>query len=208
MKTHYEVLGVSPFSEIEIIAAAYRALMRKYDANDTGEKKDVTRIQEIREAYAVLGDHSRRAEYDAFLARGHSTQLAVQAENGDQFPINGQVEHEDNRHMDHMASAYEFEKSFSEFFKNKHFFFGIAVIYVMFWLVLSGPNLFCENCDHSYSFNQFISEIHYPFVALPIIAIPSAIISIILNRKAKINPYYIFYAVNIITSFALIRVIW
>ena len=181
MKTHYEVLGVSPFSEIEIIAAAYRALMRKYDADDTEGKKDVNRIQEIREAYAVLGDHSRRAEYDAFLARGHSTQLAVQGENGEQFPINDQVVDEDNGHMDYMASTYEFEKAASDFFKNKNFFAGLSIIYVMFWPVLSGPNLFCETCDHSYSFNQFLSEIHYPFIALPIIAIPSSLISIIIK---------------------------
>lgn len=60
----YEVLNVSQQAESVVIDAAYRALMKKYHP-DAGEGGAVPRdAAEINEAFAVLKDPSRRAEYD------------------------------------------------------------------------------------------------------------------------------------------------
>lgn len=206
MKTHYEVLGVSPFSEIEIIASAYRALMRKYEGGSDCEK-DADRVREIREAYAILGDPNQRAEYDAFLARGHSTQLVLQAERKDHASPDAPSVQAEASNTDYLDSVYGIENSISDFFKNKKFLFGIAIIYIMFWPVLAGPNIFCDTCDHAYSLKQFVQEFHYPLMVIPIIAVPSAIISLMARHHVKLNPYYVFYITNIIASVALIRVI-
>lgn len=64
--THYEVLGVAPDAEPEVIQAAYRALMKKYHPDAAGCTTDA-RAKKINAAYAVLSDASLRAAYDAKL---------------------------------------------------------------------------------------------------------------------------------------------
>jgi uncharacterized protein len=64
MKDHYETLGVSPRSEIEVIQAAYKALMRKYHPDQNDSDAHGLRAREINEAFAVLGDEAGRREYD------------------------------------------------------------------------------------------------------------------------------------------------
>jgi curved DNA-binding protein CbpA len=61
---HYAVLGLTPTSQDVVIRAAYVALARLYhpDVNPSAEAAAHTRA--INEAYAVLGDPERRAEYD------------------------------------------------------------------------------------------------------------------------------------------------
>lgn len=61
---YYAALGLSPTSEDVVIRAAYLALMRRYhpDANPSDEAAARTRA--INDAYAVLGDPAKRAEYD------------------------------------------------------------------------------------------------------------------------------------------------
>ena len=62
---YYEVLGVSRNSEPEVIEAAYRALMKKYHPDRSGNSADPGgRAQSINEAYAVLRDGYRRRIYD------------------------------------------------------------------------------------------------------------------------------------------------
>jgi curved DNA-binding protein CbpA len=58
----YEVLQVHRRAEPEVIRAAYRALSRKYHP-DFGGAPD--RMVALNEAWGVLGDHLRRAAYDA-----------------------------------------------------------------------------------------------------------------------------------------------
>ena len=65
MRDFYEILGVSEKSEIEVITAAYKAMMRKYhpDTNKASTASD--KAKQINEAYDALKDPSRRREYDA-----------------------------------------------------------------------------------------------------------------------------------------------
>ncbi|HYK31363.1 MAG TPA: molecular chaperone DnaJ [Streptosporangiaceae bacterium] len=64
-KDYYKALGVSKGASAEEIKKSYRKLARKYhpDANK-GDSASEERFKEISEAYNVLSDAKRRAEYD------------------------------------------------------------------------------------------------------------------------------------------------
>jgi len=64
-KDYYKALGVSKGASAEEIKKSYRKLARKYhpDANK-GDAASEERFKEISEAYNVLSDAKRRAEYD------------------------------------------------------------------------------------------------------------------------------------------------
>jgi hypothetical protein len=68
---HYAVLGIRPTADQEVIAAAYRALAKKFHpdtgaATGTASEED---FRAVREAYEILGDPVLRGAYDAELAR-------------------------------------------------------------------------------------------------------------------------------------------
>jgi len=64
-RDYYEVLGVKENTSAADIKKAYRALAKKYhpDKNPNDEVAE-ERFKEIQEAYDVLGDPEKRAEYD------------------------------------------------------------------------------------------------------------------------------------------------
>ena len=67
---HYRTLQVTREAEPEVIERAYKALSLKYhpDTADPSQRTAATRrMQRINEAYAVLRDPKRRAEYDRTL---------------------------------------------------------------------------------------------------------------------------------------------
>lgn len=59
---YYDVLGVSKNATQDDIKKSYRELCKKYHPDRTGG--DDTKIKEINEAYAILGDEQKRREYD------------------------------------------------------------------------------------------------------------------------------------------------
>jgi curved DNA-binding protein CbpA len=61
---YYATLGVSPKAEDVVIRAAYRALMRHYHPDSNPDPEAQVRARAITEAYAVLRDREKRAEYD------------------------------------------------------------------------------------------------------------------------------------------------
>jgi len=65
-KDYYAVLGVLPSIEPTALRAVYLALVKKYHPDVyKGSKADAERItKELNEAYGVLGDQTKRAEYD------------------------------------------------------------------------------------------------------------------------------------------------
>lgn len=65
-KDYYETLGVSKTASADEIKSAYRKLAKKYhpDLNKTPEAQ--AKFKEINEAYEVLGDQQKKANYDKF----------------------------------------------------------------------------------------------------------------------------------------------
>ena len=68
-QTYYEVLEISPDAELIDVKKAYRRLALKHHPDrNTGDESSTERFQQIGEAYEVLSDERRRAQYDRDLA--------------------------------------------------------------------------------------------------------------------------------------------
>lgn len=67
MKNYYEVLGISKTASADEIKKAYRNLAFKYHPDrNSGDKVAEGKFKEINEAYDVLSDEKKRADYDSF----------------------------------------------------------------------------------------------------------------------------------------------
>jgi curved DNA-binding protein len=63
----YDVLGVSKSASTEEIQKAYRKLSKKYHPDrNPGDKQADTSYKEVQEAYEVLNDPTKKANYDQF----------------------------------------------------------------------------------------------------------------------------------------------
>ena len=66
-RDYYEVLGVSKSSKKDEIKKAYRKLALKYHPDkNIGDKSSEEKFKEASEAYHVLSDDKRKANYDQF----------------------------------------------------------------------------------------------------------------------------------------------
>ncbi len=63
-KDYYKILGVEPTADEKAIKAAYRKLARKYHPDVSKEKDAEVHFKEVAEAYEVLKDAEKRAEFD------------------------------------------------------------------------------------------------------------------------------------------------
>lgn len=71
-RDYYSLLGVSPEADSKEIKAAYRKLARKYHPDVSSEEGAGEKFKEISEAYQVLRDPEKRAEYDQMRRYGHA----------------------------------------------------------------------------------------------------------------------------------------
>jgi hypothetical protein len=74
---HYAALGIDPTADQEVIAAAYRALAKKYhpDTGATTGTASPQRFAEIQQAYEVLGSVEGRRRYDQALLEATQREL-------------------------------------------------------------------------------------------------------------------------------------
>lgn len=63
-KDYYQILGVQPDADSTVIKTAYRKLARKYHPDMNADAGAEDKFKEVAEAYEVLKDAGRRAEYD------------------------------------------------------------------------------------------------------------------------------------------------
>lgn len=77
-KDYYEVLGVAPDVDDKTLKTAYRKLARKYHPDVSKEADAEARFKEVAEAYDVLRDPHKRAEYD---------QVRLYQQQGERFQV-------------------------------------------------------------------------------------------------------------------------
>lgn len=69
-KDYYQILGVEPDADVKDIKTAYRKLARKYHPDMNPEPGAEASFREVAEAWEVLKDPGRRAEYDELRRYG------------------------------------------------------------------------------------------------------------------------------------------
>ncbi len=79
-RDYYDVLGIDKNSDDASIKGAYRKLAKKYHPDVSTETDAEAKFKEVQEAYEVLSDSTKRAQYDQF---GHA------ANNGQGFNTSG-----------------------------------------------------------------------------------------------------------------------
>lgn len=68
LKDYYTILGVKAEDDLKTIKTAYRRLARKYHPDVSKESDAEARFKDLAEAWEVLKDDKRRAEYDQLWA--------------------------------------------------------------------------------------------------------------------------------------------
>ena len=65
-KDYYATLGLTPSADAVVVRAAYKALAQRYHPDKVGVAPDTAglRMAELNEAYGILSDPAKRAEYD------------------------------------------------------------------------------------------------------------------------------------------------
>ncbi|EHM51803.1 MAG: curved DNA-binding protein [Yokenella regensburgei] len=105
LKDYYSILGVKPTDDLKTIKTAYRRLARKYHPDVSKEPDAEARFKDLAEAWEVLKDDERRAEYDQIWQHRNDPQFARHQGQGH---AQGQQQHQ--------YSQEEFDDIFSSIF--------------------------------------------------------------------------------------------
>ena len=84
-KDYYQILGVAEDADIKAIKKAYRKLALKLHPDVNAEADATEKFKEVAEAYEVLKDQEKRAEYDHIKKYG-----APRQQSGSPFSGRGQ----------------------------------------------------------------------------------------------------------------------
>lgn len=63
-KNYYEILGVTPDSDVHDVKSAYKKLARKYHPDVNKAPESSQKFKDVLEAYEVLSDEKKRKQYD------------------------------------------------------------------------------------------------------------------------------------------------
>jgi curved DNA-binding protein len=89
-RDYYETLGVKRDATAEEIKKAYRKLARQYHPDrNPGDKQAETKFKEIQDAYDVLSDKTKRAQYDQFGFAGPGAGFGGAGQGGSTFHFGG-----------------------------------------------------------------------------------------------------------------------
>ena len=75
-ESYYELLQVTPTADLEIITAAYRALIRRHHPDRNPSPTADATTKRLNEAWEILSDPVKRAKYDREFAAGSSSRPA------------------------------------------------------------------------------------------------------------------------------------
>lgn len=75
LKDYYAIMGVKPTDDTKTIKTAYRRLAKKYHPDVSKEPNAEERFKEIAQAWEILGDEQRRAEYDELWAHRNDSKF-------------------------------------------------------------------------------------------------------------------------------------
>ncbi|QNN23628.1 DnaJ domain-containing protein [Planctomycetales bacterium ZRK34] len=80
-KDYYQILGLHPSADSELVDKAYRLLARRYHPDQQTGRDDTLRFAQIQEAYEVLNSPTLRRQYDeGVLELGQATRVGVGAD--------------------------------------------------------------------------------------------------------------------------------
>lgn len=115
MSNYYDILEVSEKASKEVIEKAYKALAKKYhpDLNIDNKKEAEAKMKELNEAYEVLIDDNKRANYDNILNKKREIQrrkeeYSAKSSNNSSSPSNSSTKPDsiEKRFEDHNTIAY------------------------------------------------------------------------------------------------------
>jgi len=108
-KDYYKILGVDETADLKEIKKAYRKLALKFHPDTSSAPGTEEKFKEIAEAYEVLKDETRRAEYDDLKRYGANSGGGFDAPPGWHSSAGG------NRHQEHG----DFSDFFNSFFADR-----------------------------------------------------------------------------------------
>ena len=108
-KDYYKILDVQPEADAKAIKTAYRKLARKYHPDMNPDEGAEDKFKEVAEAYEVLKDAGRRAEYDELRQYGGASRPGSDFEPPPGWQGSGGFSR---------AGTGHFEGDFSDFFNS------------------------------------------------------------------------------------------
>jgi curved DNA-binding protein CbpA len=153
---YYALLNVAPDAEHEIIRAAYLVLAKRYhpDAATADSPHDVEKFQLITEAYEVLRDPNRRAQYDKYHSR--QKRLLAQRERFEQARRRAREQAQRNQGERSQEEQEHRSRSPSALRNLLVFVGGFALAALVFGLIKApGPDSLAANTDPAMHTEKF-----------------------------------------------------
>lgn len=110
MSDYYDILGVSKSASAEEIKKAYRNLAFKYHPDrNPDDKVAEEKFKQISQAYDVLGDEKKRADYDRYGSTGNA---------GTSYYDNAQSAYQNYYRQSYTENPFESEDTFWQWFSG------------------------------------------------------------------------------------------